>query len=84
MTIYLLDDSISIDVFYEKEDKEYKDNICVKVIESCADHEKLFRMDEVYIYLSPEEARALAKELCDAAEASCCNNKNKDVESLTE
>lgn len=70
MTLHLLDDSLSVDVFYEPSDNQFNDNICVHVCESCPEEEKLFIADEVNLYLTPEQARELAAILLEAAHAS--------------
>lgn len=70
MTLHLLDDSLSVDVFYEPSDDQFNDNICVHVCESCPEEEKLFIADEVNLYLTPEQARRLAAILLEAAKAS--------------
>lgn len=70
MTLHLLDDSLSVDVFYEPSDDQFNDNICVHVCESCPEEEKVFIADEVNLYLTPEQARRLAAILLEAADAS--------------
>lgn len=70
MTIYLLDDSLSIDIFFEDRDCDFEDCICVTINESCAEDEKLFKADETNIYITPIEARRLAQALLAACEAS--------------
>lgn len=61
--IYLLDDSLQVEIFYEKDDGGYTDNICMKIIESCIEEEKVFRHDENHLYLTSEQAKALAEAL---------------------
>lgn len=68
--IYLLDDSLQVEVFYEKDDGGYIDNICMKITESCIEEEKVFRHDENHLYLTPEQAKALAEALTRAVENS--------------
>jgi hypothetical protein len=70
MAIYLLDDSLKVDVFFDPEDCEFNDNICVRFTEECPEEEKLFWAGETNIYLTPQQARQLAKVLNEAAEAS--------------
>ena len=72
--IYLLDDSLQVEIFYEKDDGGYTDNICMKIIESCIEEEKVFRHDENHLYLTPEQAKALAEALTRAVQSS---EKNK-------
>jgi hypothetical protein len=35
MTIHLLDGTLEVDIFYECEDHDLDDNICISVVESC-------------------------------------------------
>ena len=71
MTIYLLDHSLKVDVFYDQDDCEYGDNICVSILESCPDEERIFKYDELNLYLTSEEARQLAEMLLSASKESC-------------
>lgn len=68
--IYILDDSLEIEVFFDKDDRGYSDNICLKITESCKDEEKVFRHDENNLYLTPEQAEHLARVLTLAVEKS--------------
>jgi hypothetical protein len=64
--IYLLDDSLQVEIFFEKDDCGYEDNICLKILESCVEEEKIFRHDENNLYLTREQAQALAEALSTA------------------
>jgi hypothetical protein len=68
-TISLLDGSLKLNVFYEQSDREFEDDICICFVEECDDDEKLFRADEVSIYLTPREVGLLLLELNRALEA---------------
>ena len=68
--IYILDDSLAIEIYFDKDDCGYTDNICLKITESCQDEEKIFRHDENNLYLTPEQAEQLAKALTVAVEKS--------------
>jgi len=68
--IHLLDDSLEVEIFYDKDDCGYTDNICLKITESCEDEEKVFRHDENNLYLTQEQAIALADALTAAVKAS--------------
>ena len=70
MSIYLLEKSLRVDICYEENDQDYEDNICVAIVEDCPEDEKLFRADEINLYVTPDEARQLAKALLAAAEKS--------------
>jgi len=60
--ILLLDESLQVEIYYEPDDCGYEDNICLKVIESCPEAEKVFVHDES-LYLTPEQAQALVDAL---------------------
>lgn len=68
--IFLLDDSLQVEVFFEKADVGYSDNICLKITESCPEEEKVFRHDENHLYLTPGQAKALADALIRAVKNS--------------
>lgn len=73
MAIYLLDNSLKVDVCYEEGDSDYHDNIRICIVEECPDDEKIFIHDETNLYLTPEEANQLARLLDAAAQASRIN-----------
>jgi hypothetical protein len=60
MNIWLLDESLCVNVFYDGTDRAYADNICISFMESCPREEKIFKADETNIYLTPEQANLLA------------------------
>jgi len=70
MAIELMNGSLNIDVFYDKKDKQYDDNICVCIREESPEDEKVFYANETNLMITPEEAREFAKLLEDAAEKS--------------
>ncbi|MDO9545911.1 MAG: hypothetical protein Q7J07_04065 [Pelolinea sp.] len=70
MTIKLLNDSLKIEIFFEKNDKEYEDNICVCVEEFGPEDEKILYAGETNIYINVEQARELARMLTIAADQS--------------
>jgi len=70
MPIYLVDDTLKVEVFYHPEDKEFTDDICLCIEESCPLEEKIFRADEIHIFLTPLQARQLGLALVKAAELS--------------
>lgn len=74
--IYLLDESLSVEIYFEPNDCDLADNICVKVIESCAEDEKILKHDESHIYLTPEQAHHLAVALQTAVEKSLKAHEN--------
>lgn len=70
MLITLLDDSLKIDVTYEPSDKDYEDNVCLRMWEDCPEDEKVFYASETNLYITPEQARAFADALLKAADCS--------------
>ncbi len=77
MSLYLLDDSLSVDVYYEQCDDQFSDNICIHFVESCPEDEKVFLGDETNIYLTPDQARWLAEMLLAAASSSDKNHQER-------
>ncbi len=76
MSIYLLDKTLIVDIFYECEDHDLEDNICVSIVEECPPTEQLLRAGETHIYLTPEEAHQLGDALLDAANHSDSHEKH--------
>lgn len=68
--IYLLDDSLDVEVFFVKEDSDLDDNICLKISESCKEEEKVFKHDESYLYLTQKQVREFAEALLTALSQS--------------
>lgn len=68
--IELLDNTLLVEVRYACEDKDLVDNICIKVSETCPEEEKIFVHDESHLYITQEQARALAEALLKAIEKS--------------
>ncbi len=70
MAIELLNGSLKIEIFYDKTDKEYEDNICVCLREYGPEDEKVLYAGETNLFINAEEARKLAAMLIDAADQS--------------
>jgi len=68
--ILLLDESLQVEIYYSCEDADLEDNICLKIIESCAEEEKIFKHDESHMFLTRTQAQALANALLKAVEKS--------------
>ena len=68
MTIYLVDNTLQIDIFFECEYQDLEDNICVSIIERCPHQERLLRSGETHIFITPDEARQLGETLLKAAQ----------------
>ena len=59
MAIYLLDNSLRVEIFFEQNDSNFTDNICISICEDCPEEEKLFRADETNMYITKQEAQQL-------------------------
>ena len=70
MAIYLLDNSLKVDVFFDPTDSEFEDNICISFVEECPEDEKLFLAGESNIYLTPEQACLFAEAITKAVKDS--------------
>ena len=72
--ITLLDGSLKLTIFYDADDKEYDDNICLRYLEDCPDPERLFRIEDTSFYITPEQAALMVLELNRALEAARRDN----------
>jgi hypothetical protein len=70
MEIQLLDGELVLGICYEKSDKEFKDNICLKFHEQCSDETRIFRAMETNLFITAQQARELAAMLTKAAQTS--------------
>ena len=68
--IWLLDESLRVRIFYDCNDCNYEDNVCISLYESCPPDEKVFKADETNLFLTPEQANQLALALIHAARQS--------------
>lgn len=59
MTIYLMDQSLAVDIFIDEADAEFEDDVCIRLIEQCPGDEKVFRGSETNLYITRDEARQL-------------------------
>lgn len=66
MAIELLDGTLQIEIFYDNEDEDLEDNICVSIVERCPPAERLLRAGETNIFLTPDQARDLGQALLQA------------------
>jgi hypothetical protein len=76
MPIYLLDDTISLNIYYDQTDCQYEDNVCLSFYEDCPQEEKIFRAGQTNIYLTREQARRIAEALLKAASESCLEGES--------
>ena len=56
MSVSLLDNSLKVDIYFEESDREFEDDICISFSEDCPADEKIFRVDETNIYITPDQA----------------------------
>ncbi len=70
MAIYLLDNSLKVEICFDQEDCEFDDNIRVTITEECPLDEKIFIADQTNLYLTPKQAIELADALHQAAHDS--------------
>ena len=70
MAIELLNGSLKIDIFFDKNDKEYDDNICMCLKEYGPEDEKILYANETHLFITIKEARKLAETLIAAADIS--------------
>lgn len=63
MAILLLDETLSIEVFYECDDCDWEDNIWLRIREDCPEDERLFRHEETNLLLTREQAEQFIEAL---------------------
>ncbi len=68
--ILLLDESLQVEIFFSMEDCDLADNICAVIFESCHEDEKIFKHEESHIFLTRQQAKALAAALNEAVQKS--------------
>jgi hypothetical protein len=67
--IYMIDGSLKLSIYHEVVDSAFDDDICLRFQEDCPEDEKLFKADEICIYLTPEEAALVVLEINRALDA---------------
>ena len=70
MPIYLLDNTLQVQIRYDQEDCDYSDNICVTISEDCPHDEKVFIAGQTNLYLTPQQATEVAEALMEAVHYS--------------
>lgn len=70
MEINLLGGELIIKIFYQKDDEDFDDNICLSFLEPCSEEARVFHATETNLFITAEEARELAKILLISAEIS--------------
>ena len=56
MTINLLDNSLKVDIFYDDSDRNFDDDICIKIYEDSIEEERILKIEETNIYITPDQA----------------------------
>lgn len=81
MFVFLLDNSLKVEVYCDEMDSEFEDNICVSFVETCPDDEKIFRAGETNIYLTSKQAEQFGNLLVRAAKLGCEELKDDQTSS---
>ena len=76
MKIELLGGCLVMDIFFEENDSEFDDNVCLRFTEPCSTEEWLFKVGETNIFLTAVEARQVAQTLLKIAEESDLRSKD--------
>jgi hypothetical protein len=66
--ISLLDDSLEVSIYFDRNDIRFQDNIGVSILENCPECEKLFKANEINCFITPDHARQLIEALSTALE----------------
>jgi hypothetical protein len=78
MKIELLGGCLVVDLFFEENDSEFDDNVCLRFTEPCSTDEWLFKAGETNIFLTAVEARHVAQALLKIAEESDVRSKDSE------
>ena len=69
MTVSLLDGGLKLTIFYDDADREFDDDICIRIFEDCPDDERVLKFDETNLYVTPDQACLLVLALQRAVES---------------
>jgi hypothetical protein len=75
--ITLLDNSLKLTIYYDDNDSEFEDNICLHFVEDCPEAERLFRIEDTSFYVTAEQAGLMVLQLSRALEAARGNQANR-------
>jgi hypothetical protein len=78
MTIHLLDQTLHVDIFFDRADHDLEDNVCMSIIEICPPQERIMRNGETHLFLTAGQARQLGEALLQAAEQSQIHSAETD------
>ena len=70
MTVEILNGSMKVEIFYDRQDRDYEDNICVCIKEAGPEDEKIMYANETNMFITADQARRLAEMLLKAADQS--------------
>ncbi len=70
MEVEILNGSMKIEIFYDRQDRDYEDNICVRIKESGPEDEKIMYANETNLFITAQQARQLAEMLLTVADHS--------------
>ena len=70
MAIEILNGSMKVEIFYDRQDRDYEDNICVCIKEAGPEDEKIMYANETNLFITANQARLLAEMLLKAADQS--------------
>jgi hypothetical protein len=76
-TITLLDNSLKLTIYYDNNDSEYEDNICLHFQEDCPEAERLFRIEDTSFYVTAEQAALIVLELSRVLEVARGDQANR-------
>ena len=74
--ISLLDDSLEISIYFDRDDSRFQDNIGVCILENCPQCEKLFIANEINCFITPDQAHQIIEALGTALEARRVYHEN--------
>lgn len=76
MSISLLDDSLRVTIFFDELERDYVDDICIRMREVCPDDERLLKVEETNIYITPDQASLLVLALQRALDSYRASNQD--------
>ena len=75
--IPLVDNTLKLSIYFDVNDSEYEDNICLRFQEDCPEAERLFRIEDTSFYITAEQAALIVLELSRALEAARSNQTDR-------
>lgn len=75
--IPLLDNSLKLTIYYDDNDSDYDDNICLHFQEDCPEAERLFRIEDTSFYVTAEQAALIVLQLSRALEVARLNSSDR-------